>query len=175
MPVECGVEIKPVGQERFHAIDRVVMQHVFAIHNTLGRFCDERIYQEDLAQRCQTDGLEVHREVLLCALYQGFAKPHYLDMLVERGVIYELKAVEALNRSHQKQLINYLLLAGLHHGKLVNFRLGSVESRFVSTRLERQDRIPFRLADDAWQGDDKTSQRLRETSMHCPIGAYSWI
>jgi hypothetical protein len=44
----------------------------------------------------------------------------------------------------------------------VNFRPGSVESRFVSTRLRRQDRMAFRLADGEWQGDDKTSQRLRE-------------
>jgi len=163
MPVECSIEFSQIGQERFHAVDREVMRHVFDIHNTLGRFCDERIYQEELAQRCRASGFEVQREVLLRAVHQGFAKPYYLDMLVERGVIYELKAVETLNSSHQKQLINYLLLADLGHGKLVNFRPGSVESRFVSTRLRRQDRLAFRLADEAWQGADPSSRRLRET------------
>lgn len=163
MPVECHVEITPVGQERFHAVDKVVMGHVFDIHNTLGRFCDESIYQEELAQRCRAAGIEVQREVLLRALYRGFAKPYYLDMLVERGIIYELKAAESLNNSHQKQLINYLLLAGLSHGKLVNFRPRSVEARFVSTRLWRQDRMTFRWDDDEWQGDDMTSRLLRET------------
>ncbi|MCX6880377.1 MAG: GxxExxY protein [Verrucomicrobia bacterium] len=163
MPIECHVEITPVGQERFHAVDKVVMGHVFDIHNTLGRFCDEGIYQEELAQRCRADGIEVQREVLLRALYQGFAKPYYLDMLVERGVIYELKAADSLNTSHQKQLINYLLLANLSHGKLVNFRPGSVESRFVSTRLRQQDRETFRLADGARKGEDQTSRLLRET------------
>ncbi|MBI3986701.1 MAG: GxxExxY protein [Lentisphaerae bacterium] len=162
MPVEYSVEIKPIGQEGFHAIDKVVMGHVFDIHNTLGRFCDERIYQDELAQRCRAGGLEVHREMLLRALHQGFAKPYYLDLLVERGIIYELKAVETLNSSHQQQLINYLLLAGLGHGKLVNFRSASIESRFVSTRLSQQGRIAFRLADDGWQGDDTSSQKLRE-------------
>jgi GxxExxY protein len=163
MPVECSVEVHPIGQERFHAVDKVVMRHVFDIHNTLGRFCDERIYQDELAQRCRAGGFEVHREALLRASYQDFTKPYYLDMLVERGVVYESKVVEALNSSHQKQLINYLLLAGLSHGKLVNFRPGSVESRFVSTRLRRQDRVGFRLADRAWQGDDKKSRLRRET------------
>ena len=38
-----------------------------------------------------------------------------------------------------------------------------VESRFVLTRLCRQDWTAFRLADSAWQGDDKDSHRLRET------------
>jgi len=163
MPVEWGVEVDPVGQERFHAVDRVVMRHVFDIHNTLGRFCDERIYQGELAQRCRASHFEVKQEVLLRALHRDFAKPYYLDMLVERGVIYELKTVETLHSNHQNQLINYLLLAGLSHGKLVNFRSRSIESRFVSTRLSRQDRIAYRMTDDEWQGDDKASRRLRET------------
>jgi GxxExxY protein len=163
MPVECSVQIDPIGQERFHAVDREVMRHVFDIHNTLGRFCEERVYQDELTQRCRDSGFEVHREVLLRALSQGFAKPYYLDMLVDYGVIYELKAVETLNGNHEKQLINYLLLAGLSHGKLVNFRPGSVQSRFVSTSLCREDRLAFLLDDGAWQGDDEPGRRLRET------------
>ena len=46
MPVTCDVNIGHVGQERFHAVDKVVMRHAFDIHNTLGRFCDERVYQD---------------------------------------------------------------------------------------------------------------------------------
>lgn len=163
MAVECGVEFACIDQERFHAVDRAVMRHVFDIHNTLGRFCDERVYQEELALRCRTDGFDVQREVLLRVVHQSFVKPYYLDMLVERGIIYELKAVDTLSSSHQKQLIHYLLLAGTPHGKLVNLRPAAVESRFVSTRLRRQDRATFRLVDDAWHGDDPPSLRLRET------------
>ena len=163
MPVDCGIELDPVDQERFHAVDRLVMRHVFDIHNTLGRFCDEKIYQEELAERCRASGLAAHREVALRVMHRGFVKPYYLDMLVEQGAVYELKAVEALNRNHQKQLINYLLLAGLRHGKLVNFHPASVEARFVSTRLRREDRIARTVADDNWQGDDQNSRRLQET------------
>jgi len=163
MPVECSVETSPVDQERFHVVDKAVMRHAFDIHNTLGRFCDEQVYQEELAQRCRADGFEVHREVLLRALHQGFAKAYYVDMLVERGVIYELKTVQTLTSSHQKQVINYLLLAGFNHGKLINFRPGSVESGFVSTRLRREDRNDFHMVSDAWQGDDDASRRLKET------------
>lgn len=162
MPVECNVEIKPVEQERFHAVDKLVMRHVFDIHNTLGRFCDERIYQEALAQRCRDGGFEVQREVLLRVVYKDFEKLYYLDMFVDRSVIYELKAVDTLTSSHEKQLINYLLLADLGHGKLVNFRTGSVETRFVSTRLRRQDRIAFQVVDGTWLDDSKTSRQLRE-------------
>ncbi|MEA2068095.1 MAG: GxxExxY protein, partial [Verrucomicrobiota bacterium] len=63
MPIECGVEVEAIGQEQFHALDKVVMRHAFDIHNTLGRFCDERIYQKELARRCRAAGLSVEREV----------------------------------------------------------------------------------------------------------------
>ena len=162
MPIECQIAIAPAAQERFHEMDRMVMRHVFDIHNTLGRLFDERIYQDELAQRCRADGLEVHREVELRVSYLDFSKPYFLDMLAGRGAIYELKAVESLAGSHQQQLINYLLLAGINHGKLVNFRPGSVESRFVSTQLVQSARRDLRVSDGGWHGRDEASRRLRE-------------
>jgi len=151
-----------VGQKEFHEVDEVVMGHVFDIHNTLGRFCGERAYQEELAYRCRAGAFEVHREVLLRAVHNDFAKPYYLDMLIAPGIIYELKAADKLNRNHEKQLIHYLLLASVNHGKLVNFRPGSVQSRFVSTRLQLEDRLKVSVVDHAWTGDDAASQKLRE-------------
>jgi len=163
MPIECSVELDRVGQERFHALDRTVMRHVFDIHNTLGRFCHEKVYQEELAQRCRESGASVHREVLVRASHEGFSKPYYMDMLVERGVIYELKAAESLDKAHERQVINYLLLSDVGHGKLVNFRPASVEWRFVSTRLRRQDRTQVKWIDSEWRGDDGMSRLFCET------------
>ncbi len=161
MPVGCGVEIEVVRQEQFHAVDKLVMKHAFDIHNTLGRFCDECVYQDELAYRCASDGLDVRREARLRAFHSGFAKSYYLDLLVEHGIIYELKTVDTLNPGHQSQLINYLLLAGLHHGKLLNFHPSSVESRFVSTRLQREDRSVFHIDDHDWAGQDDSDSQLR--------------
>ena len=160
MPVKCDVETILTGQERFHAVDKAVMRHVFDIHNTLGRFCDERIYQDELAERCRADGFDVQREVLLSASFQDFAKPYYLDMLVERGVIYELKAVETLNSGHQKQLINYLLLAG----------------RFVGTQ-----QMCMLNADTAWHlSAVREHHQSYETHLgrllgHMPLDRIHWI
>jgi len=163
MPVEFEVEVFPVGQERFHAVDKVLMRHAFDMHNALGRFFDERIYQDELAMRCMDCGIEAKREVEIRVVYQSFHKSFYLDILVEGGLIYELKAVEALNAAHQKQLIHYLLLTGLNHGKLVNLRPSSVESRFVSTRLNRIERMAYVLDEEFWKGEDEQSQNLKNT------------
>ncbi len=163
MPIDCAAEIRPADQERFHAVDNVLMRHVFDMHNTMGRFFDERIYQEELAQRCRNSGLEVQREVEIRVSHRDFIKSYYIDHLIERGMIYELKTSDSLNTSHQKQVIHYLLLAGLHHGKIVNLRPRSVESRYVSTRLDRNDRMNFRLAENPLPDDDDQCQFLKNT------------
>lgn len=64
MPVEFGVEVFPVGQERFHALDKVLMRHAFDMHNALGRFFDERIYQEELAVKEFTGSISINNRSL---------------------------------------------------------------------------------------------------------------
>lgn len=162
MPIDCSAEVRVLEQEQFHAIDRRVMGHAFEIHNALGRFLDEPLYQEALARKCILAGLGTRREVHLRVSHEGFVKPYYLDLLIEHGAVYELKAVEALTGNHEKQLISYLLLAGLKHGKLINFRPGSVEARYVSTSLTWEDRTAFELVDEGWDGDDPASWEFRE-------------
>lgn len=163
MPIKCDVEISPVGQERFHALDKVLMRHAFDMHNGLGRFFDERIYQDELAHRCRNCGIETCREVEIKVIHQDFTKSFFLDLLVDRSFIYEMKTAQTLSSIHQKQLIHYLLLTGLNHGKLINLRPTSVESRFVSTSLNQSDRTRYQMDEQYWEGNDKRSQLLMST------------
>ena len=161
MPVECAAAHAVMGQEEFHAIDRIVMGEVFAIHNAMGRFFDERIYQDEIAHRCAILGLEVMREVEVRVKHQDFQKSYFLDLLVGGGCLYELKTTASLVAKHDKQVIHYLLLTGLHHGKLVNMRPPSVESRFISTRLTRMDRQGWTVDDRGWQPCGESGVSLR--------------
>ena len=126
------------------------MKHAFAIHNEMGRLFDEEIYQAELARCCRQHGLSVQREVMVSVTHETFRKDFYLDFLVSSGSIYELKCVSGLACRHDGQLINYLLLTGTQHGKLLNFRPFSVESRFISTGLTPQKRREFELDSSAW-------------------------
>jgi GxxExxY protein len=139
------------------------MKHAFDIQNEFGRLCDELIYKNELAFRCQTDGLTIAKEAVVCVEHKDFRKLYFLDMLAEYGGIYELKATEALNKNNDRQLINYLLLGGLHHGKLINFGSTSVEHRFISTSLTPEDRKKFTLNTRRWDGSDAESSLLQET------------
>lgn len=143
MGVQCQDKIVLKSQDEFHAVDQVVTGLAFEIQNEMGTFCDEKIYQEILAERCRGARIPAKREVEVVVSHGDFKKIYKLDMLLDHGVIYELKTVRALTASHINQLLNYLLLLELRHGKLLNFRTSSVECEYVSTSLTREDRLNF--------------------------------
>ena len=47
-----------------------------------------------------------------------------LDIIVANAVVLEVKSVEQLASVHHKQILNYLRVAGLRAGLLVNFNVG---------------------------------------------------
>jgi len=163
MPIECRFPVTPLSQDEFHAIDRTVMKHAFDIQNEFGRLCDELIYKNELASRCQQDGLKILTEAMICVTHDTFTKPYYLDMLAETGGIYELKATAGLHQKYSNQLINYLLLSALRHGKLINFRPSSVEHRFISTQLTPETRRQTIVDKADWDEPDETSLLLSQT------------
>ena len=145
MGIKYKRHIVPKSQDEFHSIDGIVTGFAFEIHNEIGRFCDEKIYQKILAEKCLNASIRVDREVEVVLTYKNFTKMYKLDLLVDNGIVYELKTVEVLNESHKQQLINYLLLTGIKHGKLLNFRPASVEMQFVSTTLTNEDRYNYSI------------------------------
>jgi GxxExxY protein len=163
MPIDCKFPVHPINQDAFHAIDKVVMGHAFDIHNELGRFCDERIYQQELAHRCMGSGLNILCEPMISVTNQDFRKQYFLDILAAEGAVYEMKAVKCLNGQNEMQGINYLLLAGLNHGKLINMRPGSVEARFISTQLTPDTRRRYFINLDGWKSSDPKASRLHDT------------
>ncbi len=163
MPITCPVKIRPLSQDAFHRLDYAVMEHAFACHNALGRFCDEAIYQTDLASRLEAAGLgQVRTEVPVRVSWQAFSKTYSLDLVVQDAGVYELKADACLVGEHDAQLLNYLLLLGLNHGKLLNFGPPSVEWRFISTSLTPEKRRAFSFNERFWTEVSPECRRLHE-------------
>ena len=94
--------------------------------------------------------------------YRDFEKPYYMDLLISLGLMVEAKTVEKLNKAHHAQALHYLMLAGMHHGLLINLRPGKVEKQFVSTTLDLSERRRFTIHDSGWEPFNQSSQRLRE-------------
>ena len=70
-------------------------------------------------------GFYVEKQKELPVVYRGFQVDcgYRLDLLVERKVIVELKAVEKLHPIHEAQLLSYLKLSGCKVGLLLNFNV----------------------------------------------------
>jgi hypothetical protein len=51
MAVTLPIPIRRLSQSEFGELAFDVMRHVFAIHNEIGRFFDEKIYKRELARR----------------------------------------------------------------------------------------------------------------------------
>ncbi|RKX44008.1 MAG: hypothetical protein DRP64_07340 [Verrucomicrobia bacterium] len=160
MPIQCRFDVEEISKNCFHEIDYRAMRHVFDIQNELGRLCHESIYQAELVHRCTSEGLSVLAEGEIVVTHASFHKSYFLDALVGKGAIYELKAVDALNGQHESQLLNYLFLAELREGKLLNFSSPSVQHRFVSTNIEPANRYSFTIDDSGWAADIPSSGKL---------------
>lgn len=144
MPIVVHADIRRPSQQEFAQIAYDVMHHLFAIHNEFGRFLREELYKQELAVLCPGVAVEVAIEVS----FGEFTKRYEMDVLADQSAVFELKTVETLVPKHRTQLLNYLLLAELPHGKLVNMRSEVVEHEFVNTSLRLADRRQFSVVDD---------------------------
>jgi GxxExxY protein len=92
------------------------------VHRTLGPGFLESIYQNALAHELQKAGLYVECEKPLQVTYDGVVVGNFIaDMVINKGVIVENKAVQALVAAHEVQLVNYLTATGVDDGLLLNF------------------------------------------------------
>ena len=164
MPISHNIQPQPISDDEFGSLDYEVMELAFAVHHDFGKLCNEKPYQNELAHRCGESGFApVSTEEKIVVSHGDFEKEYYIDLLIRNAAVYELKTVSALTGEHHKQVLNYLLLVGLRHGKLVNMRPPSVESRFATTRLTPERRCVFTVRDQQWQNLDEDSRWLRDT------------
>jgi GxxExxY protein len=158
MPIALKVPIRRMSQLEFSDISFEVMRQVFALHNELGRFFDEKIYKQELAHRLANVRLEEPIDVT----FDSFQKRYFIDMLVADGALFEFKAVEQLVGRHRAQLLHYLLLCELEHGKLINVGPEKVEHEFVNTHWGHASRANFGLATAHWNSAVAGAEELRD-------------
>ena len=151
------------SREEFYIIDSIVTGHAFDIQNEFGRFCSEKIYQNELALRCLNDNAlnTVSKEVSINISCDDFTKEYQADLVINESFIYELKACRALSSEHEAQLLNYLIITNNHYGKLINFGSTSVEYRFISTTLTAETKHECIIDDDEWRGASPASELFK--------------
>jgi len=132
-----------------------VMHCAFGVHNEIGKFCDEKIHKREIANRFA--GVEL--EVPILVSFDSFQKNYFIDMLVRRAAILELKKVERIVARHRSQLLHYIHCSELRRGKLANIGSDRIEHEFVNTTLTWAERTKFSVEDSSFKAFD-TNDRL---------------
>ena len=94
------------------------------VHKTLGGpGLLESVYEEALVWELENRGLTIERQVNVPIKYkeQFLATPLRVDVLVEKLVVVENKAVTAYNPIFETQTLTYLRLMNLRLGLVINF------------------------------------------------------
>lgn len=106
-------------------IGKLVIAGAIKVHSALGCGLLESAYETCLAHELGKRGLDVKRQEMLPIIYDGIKLDagYRLDLLINGGVIVELKAVEKLAPIHTAQLLSYLKLSGCKLGYLLNFNV----------------------------------------------------
>lgn len=110
------------------------------VHRAMGPGLLESIYRECMLMELAIRGLAVDIERAVTVSYKGepLVSRFRLDLLVQRAVVVELKAVEAIRPVHRAQVISYLKLTGHPAGLLINFNEATLRAGLH--RLDHPDR-----------------------------------
>jgi GxxExxY protein len=138
-----------VESEELDKITRSIIGAAIYVHNNLGPGLLESAYEACLAQQLAKRGLRVEKQKQLPVIFDGYRVDcgYRIDLLVEKKVIVEIKAVEAVCSVHKAQLLSYLRLSGCKVGLLINFNvkmlrqgLTRVVNNFPENNLSRRAR-----------------------------------
>ena len=165
MPIRTppSISTRDLSKPEFDERDRLVMRCAYAAQNKLGRLCEERVYENDLARRLKAAGFqEVHTQVPVTVTHGSFEKIYRLDLLADHA-LYELKATEAFTPGHDAQVFNYTSLLSLSHGKLLNFRPPKVQGRLRYNAINPTRRRRLTYEETRWSPQSEKCKQLMRT------------
>jgi len=105
-------------------ISKYITDAAIEVHRTLGGpGLLESVYEEAMTWELQRVGMLVERQLNVPIVYKGrtLANPLRLDMLVEKKVIVENKALTTYNSIFEAQARTYLRLLDLKLAMVINF------------------------------------------------------
>lgn len=106
----------------------------FTVYNEPGAGFLESVYRNALSVALDQRGVRNRREVPLDVYFRGARVGWFrADLLVEDCVVVEIKVANALERSHDAQILNYLRACPIEVGLLLNFGPQAKFRRFIYT------------------------------------------
>ena len=117
-----------VEERPFWNLTSQIIGAAFEVHKFFGPGFLEKVYAKALLKELSEVGLSAASEVPIPVTYKDTeVGVFYADMVVDKTVVCEIKAVGALTREHEAQLIHYLTATRTKVGLLINFGAKSVQ------------------------------------------------
>ena len=111
------------------------------VHRELGPGLLESVYELCLLHELRKREIPSEQQVRIPVLYDGLRLEAGLriDLMVDRKLILEIKAVEEMNRIYKAQVLTYLKLTGLRLGLLINFNVALIKNGIERVILSKFD------------------------------------
>ena len=102
-----------------------VIGSAIAVHHALGPGMLESAYEACLLYELLDGRMSVERQKALPLIYRGQTLDcgYRIDLLVEKQVVVEVKAIERFEAVHAAQLLSYLRVSQCKVGLLLNFNV----------------------------------------------------
>jgi GxxExxY protein len=118
------------------------------VHMELGPGFLESVYHKCLFMELDEAGMAFESEAPLEVFYKGKPAGMFVaDIIVEKKLLLELKAVEFLAKAHEVQVVNYLKATGLDLGLIPNFGSSTLQVK-RKYREHAASNPDFRLHED---------------------------
>ena len=123
-------------------ISEQVISCAFEVSNTLGAGFIEKVYENALCVELYKAGIPFCRQQRYEVRYKNENIGNYIaDIVVAEKLLIELKALSALNREHEAQVMNYLKASGLRVGLLMNFGTARIGMKRIVWNHDESERI----------------------------------
>ena len=109
-----GYEFEPISEQ--------IIGAALQVHRELGPGFLESIYENAMKVALRKRNLPFTSQEEIHVFFETVEVGlHRLDLIVDREIVVELKAIKALEDIHFAQVRSYLKATGLHVGLLMNF------------------------------------------------------
>ncbi len=121
-PVLQGKHVIPLLEKDL--TDKIIGAAI-EVHRTLGPGLLESAYQVCMEHESILQKIPFERQVDLPLNYKGIDLDagYVIDLIFDKRVVVELKAVERVLPVHEAQLLTYMKLTGIRVGLLLNFNV----------------------------------------------------
>jgi len=115
-----------------------LMGALFKVHNKLGSSYKEKYYQRAIEEELRLQKVPFEKEKMISIGYgnKGIGR-YYLDFVIDRKIVLEIKAVPFFKKDYLDQVLTYLDAAKLKLGIVANFRTKRLTyRRLVNPRVK---------------------------------------